>query len=90
LLLLLLLVNTDVLISCCHTPWICRYCCHCLLLLDRVLPMMLLLVLQVSLLSSRHMMHMVRLASARRHEARLAIQLLAAPLKCSHHPSDNL
>jgi hypothetical protein len=87
--LLLLLVNTTILTSCCHTPWICRCCCHWLLVMNQVRPMLLLVVLQVSLLSSRHMMHMVRLASARHHEAGLAIQLLAAPLKCAHHSGDN-
>lgn len=47
------------------------------------------MVLRV-VLASWDMVHMVRLVPAYTHETRLAIQLLAAPLKSPHHVRDYL
>lgn len=60
--------------SCRYTACICTHCCHCLLLFLLLMKQVLLLVMmQVLLLSSRHMVHVMRLASARCYKAGLPI-----------------
>lgn len=68
----------------------CLLLCLLLPLLCQMLLLLLMVVLQMLLLSSRHVMHVVRLAPARRNKTGVAVQLPAAPLKRPHHTGHDL
>lgn len=65
-------------------------CLPLLLLCQMLLLLLFMVVLQMLLLSSRHVMHVVRLAPAWGNKTGLAVQLLAAPLKRPHHTRHDL